>query len=140
MNSATYVLSYDEVPKSLNAGGTGSRRHWSVGHKEKRRWEGVWAMLLMERRAPRHMVKVYVSALIEVEDNRKRDSENFRSAISKPLADALVKGGWLPDDTDEFFTFGGVKIRNGVDLDLGMATDNRRVHGRTVVTLEAEYA
>lgn len=136
----TFVLTYDEVPKSLNAGGTGSRHHWSVGYKEKRRWEGVWGMLLMERRAPRGMAKVYVSAVIEVEDNKSRDVENFRSAITKPLADAMVKGGWLADDTDEFFDFGQLKIRNGVKLDMGMGLDGRRVHGRTVVTIEAEYA
>lgn len=135
----TFVLTYDEVPKSLNAGGTGSRRHWSVGHKEKKRWEGIWAMLLMVERAPRGMSMVRVEAVIEVADNRKRDSENFRSAISKPLADALVSGGWLADDTDEFFRFDGVRIRNGVELPPGPLRDRRNVVGRTVVTIEAEY-
>lgn len=136
----TYVLTYDDVPKSLNRGGTGSRRHWSVGYKEKQRWEGVWAMLLMARKAKRGMRKVRADAVIEVEDNKARDVENYRSAITKPLADALVKGGWLPDDTDEFFEFGQLKIRSGVDLDMGMPVDRRKVHGRTVVTIEAEYA
>lgn len=141
MRTETFVLTYSEVPKSLNAGGTGSRRHWSVGHREKRRWEGIWGMLLLERRVPRHAAKVYASAVIEVEDNRRRDVENFRSAITKPLADALVKGGWLADDTDEFFEFGVLKVRNGVDLEDGMALAlGRSVHGRTVVTLEVEYA
>lgn len=139
MTERTFILSYDEVPKSLNAGGTGSRRHWSVGYKEKRQWEGIWAALLMAERAPRGMARARIEAMIEVEDNRRRDSENFRSAISKPFADALVKGGWLPDDTDEFFKFDGVRIRNGVALDMGMATDGRRVMGRTIVTLTAEY-
>lgn len=134
-----FILRYDEIPSSLNAGGAGSRRHWSVGYREKRRWEGVWALLLMEQGAPRGMSFVRVDALIEVEDKRRRDSENFRPAISKPLADALVKGGWLADDTDEFFIFAALRLRNGVDIGRGMATDRRTVIGRTTLTLSAEY-
>lgn len=135
-----FVLTYGETPKSLNAGGTGSRRHWSVGHKEKRQWEGIWGMLLLERRVPRHMVRVYVEVLLEYEDNRRRDAENFRSAISKPLADVLVKMGYIADDTSEFFEMGYVKIRSGVDLDDGMVVDKRHVNGRTTISLHAEYS
>lgn len=136
----TFSLVYDGAPKSLNNSGTGSRRHWSVGAREKREWEGIWGFLLMGAKVPRGMTKAHVDVLLEFEDNRKRDPENFRPAIAKPLADILVKGGWLADDTAEFFDFGHVKIVSGVKLDQGMALDRRTSIGRTTVTLEAEYA
>ncbi len=134
----TFVITHDEAPKSLNRGGAGSRRHWGGAHREKRQWEGVYAMLLLAAKVPRGMAKARVDATLEFVDNRRRDVENYRPAIAKPLADALVKGGWLADDTDEFFDFGHVKIVSGVDLGESLDVVGYR-KSRISVTIEAEY-
>lgn len=138
VTTETFVLTYDDTPKSLNDGGTGSRRHWSAGYKEKRQWQGIWGMLLIARKAPRGMTRAYVEVVLEFADNRRRDVENYRPSVSKPLADALVSGGWLADDTDEFFELGNVKLRSGVDLGESLGVHGY-TKGRTVVTIEAEY-
>lgn len=108
--SRTYVLTYDEAPKSLNAGGTGSRRHWSAAAREKKKWQDIWTMLLLERRVPRGMTFCKARVLLEFRKPNRRDIENYRSAVSKPFADALAPyggGGWLPDDTRRYFARGG---------------------------------
>lgn len=131
-----YILSYDEIPRSLNAGGAGSRSHWSKAAAEKRKWEGIFMMLLLERKVPRNMVRCTASALLEFRYRNRRDAENYRPAITKPLADTLVKGGYLPDDTADYFDFTGVEILAGVDL----ASPDPRVKGRLTIKLEPEYA
>jgi hypothetical protein len=98
-----YTISYADTPKSLNAGGTGSRRHWAVGYREKKRWEDIWTGLLLEAKVPKGMRKVAVKAALYFPTLHKRDAENYRSGLTKPLADAMVAGGWIPDDTAEFF-------------------------------------
>jgi hypothetical protein len=112
----TFVLSYDDCPKSINAGGTGSRRHWGSAYKEKRHWEGIWGMLLLGANAPRHMVRCEVEGLLEFKHANRRDVENYRSSLTKPLADALVSGGWLADDTNDFFRLIELDILSGVEL------------------------
>ena len=37
----------------------------------------------------------------------RRDQGNYRFLTEKALGDALVMGGWLRDDSWEFFEFGG---------------------------------
>lgn len=139
MTTLTRTLVYDDAPKSLNAGGTGSRRHWSKGYREKKEWQGIWGMLLLAEKLPRGATHVRIHVRIDFDDSRRRDSENFRPAVSKPFADALVAGGWLADDTDEFFTLVECKVNNEVSLDRGMATNRREVVGRTTVIVEADY-
>lgn len=114
--SETFVISYDEAPKSLNAGGTGYGRHWGEAHREKKQWEGIYGMLLLARKVPRGMTRVTVDVLLEFKHRNKRDVENYRSSVTKPLADALQNGGWLPNDTEEFFEVGEFKLISGVDL------------------------
>lgn len=126
----TYVISYDDAPKSLNAGGTGSKRHWSVGHKEKQMWEGIYGMLLIARKVPRGMSRVRIEVLLEFKHRNRRDEENYRSSVSKPFADALVKGGWLADDTREFFELADFRIDSGVELP---------TKARTTITIQAQY-
>lgn len=105
-----YTLSYGETPKSLNAGGTGSRRHWAVGYQEKKRWENIWHASLLEARVPKHMNCVTITAVLRFPTAHRRDVENYRSSLVKPLADALVSGGWIPDDTAEFFNLARLVI------------------------------
>jgi hypothetical protein len=129
----TFVLTYDEAPKSLNAGGAGSRSHWSKGYAEKRRWEGIWALLLIEGKVPRGMTHCSVEGLIEFVRAQRRDVENYRPALVKAFADALVHGGWLPDDEERFFVMAGLTLR------AGMESGNPFVQGRTTLTLQATY-
>jgi hypothetical protein len=44
-------------------------------------------------------------------DRRRRDQGNHRFIVEKALGDALVAGGWLPDDTWEHYEFGGLAMR-----------------------------
>lgn len=131
----TFVLSYPEAPKSLNAGGAGSRRHWSVAHQEKRRWEGLYVMLLLAEGVPTGMGHCSLEATIRWKTRARRDSTNYIAPIVKPLADALVKGGWLPDDTDEFFRFSGLTFEYP---DVWRYSDPR-VKSELVVCLRASY-
>lgn len=115
----------------MNAGGTGSRRHWSAGHREKKQQEGIYGMLLLAERVPRGMTHVKVDVLLEFRHRAKRDVENYRSSVTKPLADALQAGGWLTNDTEEFFEVGEFKLVSGVDLGPHKS--------RITILLHAEY-
>ena len=109
-----FIISHDEAPKSLNAGGTGSRQHWGAAHREKKRWEETYGVLLMEAEVPRDMLFCEIEAWLTFKENRRRDPENFRPAVAKPFADTLVAGGWLPDDTREFFNMRDMHIAVGL--------------------------
>jgi hypothetical protein len=129
----TYSLGYNEAPKSLNDGGAGSRRHWAAAHREKVKWEGIYGMLLLALGMPRGAVFIKVDAHLQFREARKRDAENYRSPISKPLADILVKGGWLADDTSQFFEFGTVTISHGLE------NPSPAVKSCITFTIEATY-
>lgn len=130
----TFTLAHDDAPASLNKGGTGSRRHWSVGAREKKRWEGLFFMMLLAEKVPKHAAKVRVRVLLEFTAPARRDSENYRSSFSKPFADALVKGRWLADDTEDFFTLESVSCSKE-----WLKPKHPGVKGRTTITLEADY-
>lgn len=99
----TYTLVYDDVPKSNNAGGGGARANHFAAHREKKRWEGIYGILLMSERVPRGGTHASVSIELRFRDKRRRDSSNYYQSVVKPLADVLVQMGMIPDDTDEFF-------------------------------------
>lgn len=104
MIDGSATVHYDEAPGTINKGGGGTRGHWSKGHKEKMRWEGIYMALILQAKLPKHLDYVSVHITLEyVRPNTKRDPENFRQPVVKPLADALVKAGYLPDDTREHF-------------------------------------
>lgn len=131
----TFVITYDESPKSLNAGGAGSRRHWGAAHKEKRKWEGIYGMLLLQRRVPRGMSHCRVrEVLLEFRHANRRDASNYQAAIVKPFADCLVAGGWLADDTAEFFELEDVKIST-----FALEHPNPAVKSRITISIEATY-
>lgn len=132
----TFVLTHREVPKSMNAGGGGSRVHWATARDEKRRWEGVYALLLLAEKVPTHMEHCTARAIIRWKHRNRRDSTNYIASIVKPLADALVKGGWLADDTDEYFTFGGVSFEYPEEWPYS----DPRVKGELVIQIVAAYS
>ena len=131
---STYVIHYDEVPKSLNAGGAGSRRHWSVANREKKRWEGIWLMLMLAKKIPRGMERCEIGVWLAFALPRRRDVENFRPAFNKPFADMLVKGGYIPDDTAEFFNLASIEI-----CPEKLQHAHPLVKGRTTIKIEADY-
>lgn len=131
----TFVLTHREVPKSMNAGGGGSRVHWATARDEKKRWEGIYAMLLLAERVPTHMQRCHAEAIIRWKNRNRRDETNYIASVVKPLADCLVKGGWLPDDTGEFFKFGGVTFEFPSDW----PHRDPRVKGELVIRLVATY-
>jgi hypothetical protein len=109
---------YDDTPKTVNKGGGGSRGHWSKGHKEKAMWEGIYCMCFLQAKLPRPLEYVQADIVLGyTRPNTKRDPENFRHPVAKPLADALVKAGYLSDDDPEHFSIGIFEIsRDKLDV------------------------
>lgn len=115
----TYVLKHPEAPKSLNDGGAGSKQHWGTAARDKAKWAEVYACLLELERVPRGAEQIRLDAVLRFKVRRRRDVTNFEPALVKAFADVLVDGttrtkkakvriagGWIPDDTAEYFTFG----------------------------------
>lgn len=102
------TLSIPGTPPSLNA--VGYRSHWSVSRKHKMQWQGWCALALMEQKLPRRLKRVEATATLRFKQRRRRDEGNHRVLIEKALGDALVEGGWLPDDTSDLYSFGQVEL------------------------------
>jgi len=64
----------------------------------------------MEREVPRRLKRVDVNATLRFKQRRRRDEGNFRVILEKACGDALVEGGWLPDDTAGLYRFGRVQL------------------------------
>lgn len=105
------ALLLDSTPPSLNAiAGRGNRFAFT---RAKRQWQADLATTLMLRQVPRGLSRVDASAVLVFPTARRRDEGNFRVLLEKALGDALVDGGWLPDDTPEHFRFGAVTFEKG---------------------------
>lgn len=102
------VLEIPGTPKSLNA--VGYRSHWSIGRREKQRWEQDIATALMLARVPRGLRRVSAVATIHFKQHRRRDEANFRPLVDKALGDVLQSAWGLPDDTPEYYRFGAVEL------------------------------
>jgi hypothetical protein len=102
------VLQIPDTPPSFND--VGYRTHWAVARGHKRRWQDQLALLLLAKRVPRPLARVDVTATIYFTERRRRDEGNFRVIVEKALGDALQEGGWLPDDTPDFYRFGKVRL------------------------------
>lgn len=133
-DTRTTVLTYDEVPPSSNRNsGVGGRGHPQSIAQTKRRWQEIFGWLLLQARVPKNLKRVEVDAELQFKDKRRRDSDNFYFAIAKPLGDALVKGGWLSDDTSDLYAFNRVRICNEPLVDR-----NTLVKGRLTLVLRYE--
>ena len=100
MTGATIFLT--DVPPSINTNQV--RSNWRGFHTAKKKWQQSIEWLLVAECVPCPIPAdgpVEVHATLRFPDRRRRDSENFRPVLSKALGDALVNGGWLPDDTDK---------------------------------------
>lgn len=102
MIEKTYTLTVREVPKSVNSKGGGVGQHWGSTHSDKRAWEGKYLAELMVAKVRRHMTYCRITIDVKWKRFNHQETENYRHPIVKPLLDALVKGGYLPDDADEY--------------------------------------
>lgn len=111
MTTGTTVVTVNDIPATANKGGGGTRSNKYAAAREKKKWEGLFFTLCLANRLPKGLTRVTVNVELQFTDpGRRRDVENFRQPVIKPLADALQKGGWLPDDTAEFFQVGRFDI------------------------------
>lgn len=92
------------TPMSLNNNGAAAN---SFSYQtSKKKWEGRLTQLLVDAQVPRSLKYVFVEGQMCFADSARRDQGNFRFMVEKALGDALVAGGWLPDDSWEFYEFG----------------------------------
>jgi hypothetical protein len=142
VRTETYVITIPQVPKSVNAGGGGVRSaHWSIASKEKRKWERWFQDEFMMGAVEKDMTHCKVDVTLRFKHNHHRDLENYRHPVIKPLADALVGGRWLRDDTEEWFEVEGFHMEQGVEL--SYPPHHRTGHlikSEMIVRLEASYA
>jgi hypothetical protein len=112
MSTATLVC--HAVPPSLNKIGSRGKSHWAYTHA-KREWQEAIGRLLMAERVPRGLGHVHADATLRFPVVRTRDAGNFAWLLDKATGDALKTGGWLTDDTPEYYEFGTVTF----DRELG---------------------
>lgn len=120
-------FTYDDTPGSVNAGRSKRGQHWTKDREFKAEWEGIYLTCFMRERLPRKLEHVRVWFSLQfIDPGRGRDVENYRHPIVKPFADSLVKAGYLPDDTEDYFEVGGLAI-DGRKLEL---TPTQKMLGR----------
>lgn len=98
-------LEFNSTPPSLNR--TGASGHWRQWKRHKDAWQQMIGLEMMSAVSPRRKLTtpVVVDALLSFPVRRKRDEGNYRSLLEKACGDALVDGGWIPDDEPQFFRF-----------------------------------
>jgi hypothetical protein len=101
------TLNIPGTPPSYN---TQAHAHWTKVRKAKQDWQSYCEIALMEMRVPRELKRVAATAQLLFTLQRRRDEGNFRVVLEKALGDALVNGGWLPDDTPEHYQFGAIEL------------------------------
>lgn len=98
------VIDLPWIPPSLNQI---RGEHWRTTHdRRKDQKADVQNLLRVERFAA--VRSLVATAVVFARSTQRKDEDNFRSELSKVVGDALVQGGWLPDDTPEHFRFGAV--------------------------------
>ena len=82
-----------------------SRVHWAVRSKDgKMVKEDVYYLLRAQCATIPQLKAITLKYTIVVPDNRRRDYDNFISR-TKPITDALVSAGLIPDDTPEYIKY-----------------------------------
>ena len=117
----TYTLTYDDTVPSMNRMSRNS--HWEYT-KAKKRWTTIFTGLLRPASWPFEFDgKVTATAELTFPTRHRRDLDNYW-LTGKALGDALVKNGFIPDDTPEFYEMKTLRF-NPI-----------RGRSRTTVTLE----
>jgi hypothetical protein len=104
-------------PESVNRR---SNTSWASGNTTTHYWYDIFNDLLVKSDLPTGLARVYVEGIYTFGDKfgrrQKPDQENYRYPCSKALADTMVRGGWITDDSwsDEIgdfqFEFGGLQF------------------------------
>lgn len=129
---ADYTLVYDDAPKSVNQGGGGSRKGKYASHREKMEWEKIFGDLFMATRVPKPLGFTRLTIELQFVEKRGRDAENYRHPVVKPLLDAMKKGGWLKDDTEDF-----VQVERVYLHEEPLVGASPLVKARTTITVQA---
>jgi hypothetical protein len=140
MITERFEIAVPDTPKSVNHGGGGVRGHWTTAVREKQRWQDTFSFELLAWGIPKDMLHCKVGATLFFKKRMRRDTENYRHPVIKPLADAFVAGGWLEDDTDAWFEVTGFRLECPSEWppeDWGMF---KGVRSGMVFKLEASYA
>jgi hypothetical protein len=105
-------------PESVNRR---SNTSWASGNSTTKYWYDIFTAMLTKADVPTGLARVYVEGLYtfcyRFGRRQRPDQENFRYPCSKALADTMVRGGWLADDSwsdeiDDFrFEFGGLRFQ-----------------------------
>jgi hypothetical protein len=103
---AKIAVEHHGYPQSLNALGDGNRFAYRA---MKIAWETRLLALLEQSELPRPLARVVAEGELTVPDRTRRDQGNHRFMLEKALGDALVTGGWIPDDDWSRFEFGGLQ-------------------------------
>ena len=96
------TLVLHSTPPSLNRA---SRSYWKYKWWKEHLQDDLEKTLLATV-GRRQFAPVVATASLRFPTRRRRDEGNFRALLEKSLGDAMVNGGWLPDDTPDWFRFG----------------------------------
>jgi hypothetical protein len=107
MQPITFTV--EDVPPSLNALMQSRGLQWAY-RKAKHEWEARFLEKLTEAEMP-ICGRVVVEGEVTFPTRARRDQGNFRFLAEKALGDALVTGGFIPDDDWTRFEFGGFAMR-----------------------------
>ena len=90
MITERFEIAVPDTPKSVNHGGGGVRGHWTTAVREKQRWQDTFSFELLAWGIPKDMLHCKVGATLFFKKRMRRDTENYRHPVIKPLADAFV--------------------------------------------------
>lgn len=106
-NGAKAAMQHVGTPPSFNALARVKNPH--VYRNWKEHWSPRVCQLLEEAELPRPLERVHAVGLLCFPDRAHRDQGNFRVLLEKVLGDVLVEGGWLDDDTWDYYEFGALR-------------------------------
>lgn len=106
MSLAPVQLVIEDTPPSLND--VVGQGHWRRYHTVKKRWQLMLLERLADAELPRSLGRVLVEGTVTFPTRAKHDQGNYRFVVEKALGDALQHGGYLPDDSWEFYEFGNL--------------------------------
>ena len=113
------LLELPKLPSRSGAHGNARHAHWAQRARTVREEQYAWACLLMvaldqlglwgsaTRQAEWHFLSARVDVTFVFRMDRRRDRDNYAAAL-KPLWDAVVQVGILPDDDSEHLSIGGL--------------------------------
>lgn len=74
-------------------------------------WKAIFTTLLLASDLPGDCSRIVVEGEAVFPTAKRRDQGNFRVITEKALGDALVDGGWLPNDEWDRYEFGNLTQR-----------------------------